>query len=531
MLFELDRDGRIVFAAGALEAFSGLLTAEVVGKCLIDLVQRPDQAALTGFLARARQRQRVEDTSIRLQGKHGLSAPLCITGYQLPELEEHFFLGLRNRSSGRPPQVSCELRRDEVSGLQVRDDFVRSIGEAMAESGDKANSSLSLIVLPGFEQLQQRLADHTEKQMLSMIGACLRANSLTGDAASRLGNDRFGVMHSEDLNIEQLTSDIAEITRDLDPLNRGVSAEAQTLSIPGAGGDDGKIARGLGFAISRFASADEDSGTLTGDLSQLANEALNAARTLKSFIERGEFSMVLQPIIDAKSGVIHHYEALARFPESSTLGTPYQHISLAEFTGIIIDFDLAMAKKAIDWLRKEIGEGSRLRVAINVSGQSINSSPYLANLDQLLKRNSWLNGRLMFEITESARIADLAAANAFVQRLRRQGAEVCLDDFGAGAANFQYLSGLEVDVIKLDGQALRDARKAEKGKAFLRAFIRLCRELGVKTVAEMIDSEPMLAFVRECGVDYVQGYLFGRPSPDVRDFSQARGKDLFERGA
>jgi EAL domain-containing protein (putative c-di-GMP-specific phosphodiesterase class I) len=124
---------------------------------------------------------------------------------------------------------------------------------------------------------------------------------------------------------------------------------------------------------------------------------------------------------------------------------------------------------------------------------------------------------------------NLAGADSFIQGLRKQGYPVCLDDFGAGAANFEYLASLDVDIVKLDGDAIRGARKAHKGKAFMKAFVGLCRELGVVTVAEMIDDEPGLAFVRECGVHYVQGYLFGRPSPDIRVFKKTVPAELFSR--
>ena len=88
-----------------------------------------------------------------------------------------------------------------------------------------------------------------------------------------------------------------------------------------------------------------------------------------------------------------------------------------------------------------------------------------------------------------------------------------------------------MDIVKLDGDAIRGARKAHKGKAFMKAFVGLCRELGVVTVGEMIDDDAGLAFVRECGVQYVQGYLFGRPSPDIRVFKNTVPAELFPKKA
>ena len=218
---------------------------------------------------------------------------------------------------------------------------------------------------------------------------------------------------------------------------------------------------------------------------------------------------------------------MARFPERYGKRTPYEHIVFAEETGLIADFDLAVAGKAIHSLRTKTPINSKTCVAVNVSGQSVGTLSFLARLDALLKEHPWSPGRLMFEITESSRMQDLSAANTFIQRLRKQGYPVCLDDFGAGAANFEYLTTLDVDIVKFDGPALRTARKAQKGKAFLKAFVALCRDLGIATVAEMIDDESGLEFIRECGVQYVQGYLFGRPSTDIHAFKNKVPSHLF----
>jgi EAL domain-containing protein (putative c-di-GMP-specific phosphodiesterase class I) len=150
----------------------------------------------------------------------------------------------------------------------------------------------------------------------------------------------------------------------------------------------------------------------------------------------------------------------------------------------------------------------------------------LDQLDQLLKVNDWTQGKLCFEITESARMSDLDSANNFIQRLRKVGYKVCLDDFGAGSASFQYLSSLDVDIVKLDGSAVKNAEKSKKGRAFLSALTELCRRLGVETVGEMIDTPQTLAFVRDCNVDFVQGFLFGKPSADLKDFNPLPHREL-----
>lgn len=240
-----------------------------------------------------------------------------------------------------------------------------------------------------------------------------------------------------------------------------------------------------------------------------------------------DFAAFFQPIVNARTGRIHHYEALARFPGAEGALSPRDLIGVAEESGLITVFDMAMVRKMIAWLAGPGAEGGEARVAVNISGRSLCSLPCLAELDALLRDNPWLRGRLMFEITETAHPGNLIAVNGFLQRLRRRGFLVCLDDFGAGAADFEYLSCLEVDIVKLDGTWLQAGRANPGGEAFLRAMVGLCRDLGVGTVAEMIEDEAALRFARGCGVTYVQGFLFGAPAEDIAVFRQSIPARLF----
>jgi EAL domain-containing protein (putative c-di-GMP-specific phosphodiesterase class I) len=124
----------------------------------------------------------------------------------------------------------------------------------------------------------------------------------------------------------------------------------------------------------------------------------------------------------------------------------------------------------------------------------------------------------MFEITESAKIVDLDMANRFIQGLRRAGHKVCLDDFGAGSAALKYLHTLEIDVVKIDGQYIQSALAKRRYQAFLKAVVGLCHDLGVATIAEMVEDRKCVTMLQKCGVKLGQGYMFGRPSFDIDTF-------------
>ena len=151
---------------------------------------------------------------------------------------------------------------------------------------------------------------------------------------------------------------------------------------------------------------------------------------------------------------------------------------------------------------------------------------YLDQLDKLLKENDWTKGKMSFEITESARMSDLDTANNFIQRLRGAGYEVCLDDFGSRVRQLPVSQRVGCRHREVGRECGKECREKQEGPRFLSALTELCRRLGVETVGEMIDSPQTLAFVRDCNVDYVQGFLFGKPSLDLRDFDPLPHREL-----
>jgi PAS domain S-box-containing protein len=530
VLFELDEKGSIAYCAGAVEAYLERTPEELIGTSMLQLVLPAERDRLRELMANARRRERLDDTVVTFKRPTGGKRPLAVVGYQLPELKGHYFLAARNVHALHLSEDLSRQGRDDVSKLLIGPSFADMVSKHLTEAPRATDESLSFIVLRGYKELQERLVATTEQQLLATLGSCLRRASIDGNGAARLGPDQFGLVHKNAADMARLKDEIAGMTRDADPLNKGVAVATATMSTHTDDLNPHEVARGLRYAITRFGAGRGGDAILkqfSSGISMMVKEAIAASNGLQKVVDQASFTMVFQPIVNSRTGSIHHYEALARFPNSTDFGSPYEYISFAESIGLITDFDLAMARKAVAWLRKEPPQNAHSKVAVNVSGQSINSEHYLAGIDRMIKENPSVQGRLLFEITETSRIGDLVAANEAVQHLRRYGAHVCLDDFGAGAANFGYLANLDVDVVKLDGSAIHNAKMADKGRAFLKALVGLCDELGIVTVAEMIETKEDLAFVRDCGVQFVQGYLFGQPSADIRLFSKTIPADLF----
>ena len=149
---------------------------------------------------------------------------------------------------------------------------------------------------------------------------------------------------------------------------------------------------------------------------------------------------------------------------------------------------------------------------MNVSGRTIISPSFPLAMKSLVGGRKAIKGRLMFEITESAAIEDLALADKHIQALRALGCVVCLDDFGAGAASLAYLQQLHLDMVKIDGRYIRELQHGGRESTFIRHLVSMCAELKVQTLAEMVESAAAEDAVRRAGVDFAQGYLYGAPA-------------------
>lgn len=529
-LVELGADHRIVFAAGALTPLVGRKPEELIGVNFDELVATQDRARMMALLKIAQTQGRVEDAGIRLTGPRGTTPPLAMAAHSLDSRAGRFSIAFRLRPTETEQDEKKGLHRDESSGLYDAESFGKVAEQKLhALKAAGADVKMTVMSLPQLTELQARLGADQNESLMHSVGAFLKANSADGDTAARVSDTGFSLIHEAATDIKALESEIAELTREIDPEGKGVAVETATVDAVDDAISEEEMAKGLMYTLNHFREATGQGLSLSSlkeNFGNLAKEGAQRVQNFRRIVAAGAFDPAFHPIINVKNAKIHHYEALVRFRGKSKEESPFREITFAEESDLIHEFDIAMVRKVIAWLGKKPRNSNAYNVAVNVSGNSIDNDQYLTQLDRLLKENDWTKGKLIFEITESARMSDLNSANAFIQRLRKAGYEVCLDDFGAGSASFQYLSTLDVDVVKLDGSAVKNAEKSTKGRAFMSALTELCRRLGVETVAEMIDSPQSLAFVRDCGVDYVQGFLFGKPSHDLKDFDPLPHKEL-----
>jgi EAL domain-containing protein (putative c-di-GMP-specific phosphodiesterase class I) len=364
---------------------------------------------------------------------------------------------------------------------------------------DNAPFALSFIDVAGLDQ-----ASREGERAAARVEATLQSASLGGASAARLTPERYALLRDRD-DTRDLAGEVRELIHD-EGLDLVVSGSDSAIpDCPPV-----NALRALRFAVEGCLAEgglDHPERAFNTALARTMQEA----ESFRTLVRAREFALHYQPIVDLKTGAVHHFEALSRFNSEVS---PANTIRMAEELALIEGFDLAVAEKALQRLRKP-GSGL-LRIAVNVSGASLASDTYVDALLRMTAAAPDERRRLIVEVTESAALADIAAANRRLGALREAGIKLCIDDFGAGAASFDYVHGLSVDTVKIDGKFVRDLERDPKARTVIAHLVELCGSLKLTTIGEFVETEAAAEILRSLGVDYAQGWLFGKAEAEPR---------------
>jgi EAL domain-containing protein (putative c-di-GMP-specific phosphodiesterase class I) len=487
-LLELDAEGRIGLALGAGPCPGGPPADAWTEKRLSELLGGAGRALLVDALASIRPNERT--TAIQgliLCGEdHVRRARLRL--YQLPDLA---------------PAVSCAITYEgapftlsipSAPPMLAADGLLSRVrGSIEAGDGELAVTFVNVAGLDAPGEANQRAA--------ARVAAVLQASSLDGAGTARLTPEQFALVKDQD------SPNLAEDVREAGAAE-GVDLVVQTTE---AYLSNGAPAESTVRALRVALEACIRDGGIEGAgvaFSKSLKQTLQEADRFRAMVKARDFNLEYQPIVDLATGVAHHFEALARFGARG----PADSIRLAEELGLIEGFDLAVAEKALQLLHRP-GFGL-IRVSVNVSGVSLGTDSYVDGLLRLTAASPDIRNRMLIEVTETAAVANIEAAGRRLTTLRQVGIQVCLDDFGVGAASLDYLHRLPADTVKIDGRFVRDIATDQRARDLVSRMVELCADLKMSTIAEMIETEEQAAAIRAIGVGFGQGWLFGRPTAE-----------------
>lgn len=489
LLLELGPDGRVTFALGAGEAVMGVPDTRLADRPWKQLFRMEDHPMVASLFKGLDSGIRAGPVIVAISGPDRTERFASLTAIRLPQ----------NRGA-----ISCALSRTTrraQAGIQTREAFEARAGELLAMSGQ--DLQLSFVELAGLSDAAAK-RDDTEAVEAAIAGA-LRAQAFQGEAPAAIGVDRYALIRGPEESLDVLNNRLSQALNDAGV--EGVAPQSAGMSMT-TGTRPKQVAQALKYALNQLLT-DGLAKPLPNNLSDAVNSAmrstLDKAGQLGAAIRNKRFTLAYQPVVSLSDGSLHHHEVLVRF---GTQSSPFPTIRMAEELDLIEPLDVAILEETLSVLRDD----PTLTLAVNVSGRSIMSPEYMDHAVRMLREQPWAQGRLMFELTESAAVEDLAQADRHIQALRALKCEVCLDDFGAGAASLAYLQQLTLDLLKIDGRYIRDLQRGGREATFVKHLVAMCGELKVRTLAEMVETPETEATVREAGVDYAQGWLYGRAS-------------------
>jgi EAL domain-containing protein (putative c-di-GMP-specific phosphodiesterase class I)/CHASE1-domain containing sensor protein len=254
-----------------------------------------------------------------------------------------------------------------------------------------------------------------------------------------------------------------------------------------------------------------------------ANDPLGPARIetrlewvqrIRAALDEGRLTLHAQPVVETATRRTTQHELLVRMIDTDgSLISPAQFLPIAERFGLIREIDRWVVTETIAILSRRREHGHRPTVEINLSGHSLGDTGLAAYIGRELREAQVDPGQLVFEVTETTAIGNIAAARDFAQQLARLGCRFALDDFGAGFGSFYYLKHLPFDYIKIDGEFVRNCTVDATDRLVIRAIVKLAQGMGTRTIAEFVGDEKTFATVAALGIDYAQGFHLGKPAP------------------
>jgi diguanylate cyclase (GGDEF)-like protein len=415
-------------------------------------------------------------------------------------------------------QISFLAKHDSLTGLPNRSLLAERIDLARKAAGRDRVLAVLFLDLDRFKAVNDTLGHAAGDELLMEVAKRLLDTVREGDTVARLGGDEFVVLQSN-LKTPEHAAVLAE---------RIIAAIGAPYCIAGnevligvsigidiAKGDVSKShdllknadmamysAKSEGRGVYRFFEADMDAQVQRRHLME---------RDLRCALQRGEFVLHYQAIVDGRSGCACGFEALLRWnhPARGLVG-PGEFIPMAEESGLIVQIgEWALGQACRDAARWP----DRLHVSVNLSPVQFRAANLVAFVRETLAASGLAAERLELEVTESVLLHSNERNLAVMHELRASGIGFAMDDFGVGYSSLSYLRQFPFQRLKIDRSFVQDIATSREAASVVRAILSLCRDLGIKTTAEGVENADQLATLLADGGTYMQGYLFSRPKP------------------
>ncbi len=420
-----------------------------------------------------------------------------------------------------PHLLSYHATHDALTGLVNRREFERQLVELLSDAKTSGKQhALCYMDLDQFKLVNDTCGHSAGDALLRQLTYLLQQHIREADCLARLGGDEFGVLlvSCPLSRAQRIAGELCRVVKDF-----RFKWENQTFDLGASIGlvaitADSTNPQELLSRADTACFAAKEKGRNCVEVYRPDNTELvrrhgemHWVSRIRSALEEDRFILYCQPVHTLCGDDQKRCEILLRlFDEHGEVVPPGAFLPAAERYGLMPDIDRWVVSSTLSIMKQHNCDGE---YAINISGTSLGDHDFLDFIREQLVEHGVSGSLICFEITETAAVANLQEAAKFIETLKADGCHFALDDFGSGLSSFTYLKNLPVDYLKIDGAFVRDIVDDPLDEAMVRSINEIGHLMGMKTVAEFVENEKILAKLKEIGVDYAQGFFFTRPGP------------------
>ncbi len=421
-------------------------------------------------------------------------------------------------------QLALSVTHDDVTGLRNRRFFMRALQDAVARTASEKARRFALVSInvDRFRVLNASFGNRVGNTVLREVAKRLRRYADESATVARIAGDEYAILleGSDASDARARAKAMLAAFRDAIDISGDEVRVSLSIGITDFQGNDREaetLLRDAGIAMNRAKREGGNRMTVfTASMEAEASDALRINSDLRHALERREFRLHYQPIVDASGGRVAGFEALIRWVHPTRgMIPPLQFIPAAEEAGLIIPIGAWVLEQACTAAEGWQALGpDPLTISVNVTSQQLLSEQFVENLEGVLARTKLQPELLQLEVTESVLLAGAAIVEPLFKSIRGLGVKIAFDDFGTGYSSLSYLERFQIDTLKIDKSFVDRMNDTSAKSEIIRMIIALAHSLGVKVIAEGIELQSQCDALSQLGCTDMQGYLFSRPIPE-----------------
>ena len=423
-------------------------------------------------------------------------------------------------------QIAHRATHDSLTGLLNREEFEAQIRRALRSVRDSSDAhALMYIDLDQFKRVNDACGHAAGDELLKQFALMVAGVVRSGDSVARLGGDEFAVL-LQDCPMDgaaSLAQELCDLMDDFRFTHEGsrfrVGTSIGLVCVDARWHTEAAVLQAADASCCAAKEAGRNRVHLWLDTDvalQARQSGLRWATEIERALDEDRLVLYAQRItpLGGVAGGAHAEVLVRMLSRDGALILPGTFLPAAERYNLAPRIDRWVVQRALDWLGRPTHRHAVETLSVNMSGHSLEDPAFHAwTCAKLDAAGSELCARLCFEITETAAMSNFAQASAFISALRLRGVRIALDDFGAGASSFGYLKRLAVDYLKIDGQFVRGLLTDALDDAALRCFVDVAKVVGIRTIAECVESQAVMLRLERMGIDFAQGNHIHRALP------------------